>query len=639
MRRKISFVLILLLAACSSGDADPPNESALPTLMRPAEVTAVVEAPSPTNAGMTGVLEHWVAAESTLRADGQDRWRFTGLAGDQIRIRAIGGTLMLELTLHGADGDPLQSGEAIEATLPTDGIYEVLVEATQGNGRYEIGLSYTDRANPAAGGATPVPEVVGVPTPATRCVEESNFIGRLESDSTVGGTVEGADHYYVYEGTPDTYIQVEMSRVSGMLDPRLRLYAPDCTALATDDDSGDAQNAVLRNIRLPQDGLYIVEVSGGGLDGGYALSLLVSQTVAQLPVTLEAVNTATPAPTYNVPQRLPAIPGNRLENHVPVSATMDPASVDIYPFYATMGEVVTVSVSPALGVNFVPQLEIVDPDGSVIATADGSTAADASGTVLITPIRATLEGVYQIFVTGEGNSSGAYTISYGTGSTVREVARGEAAFDIENTGNIDRRGNRDVWTVELRAGDIINASVAPALASSLDPILELVPLDQPATVLAVDDNSGGDRGALLREVRIQESGVYLLRVKAAQAASLGTYNLLWRYINVAPTFTPAPARSPLVTIQDDVPDGEYQFYPFYGQAGQRIQVQVTGSGDFDPVAALIGPGGETLVNVDDYEGDLNPFFIYELPAEGTYNIRVNGYIEGGGYELTAFVLY
>jgi hypothetical protein len=219
------------------------------------------------------------------------------------------------------------------------------------------------------------------------------------------------------------------------------------------------------------------------------------------------------------------------------------------------------------------------------------------------------------------------------------VLQGEAIFDEPNTAGIAKRGLRDVWTVELKAGDIITATVNPATASQLDPILEIVSAENPDILIGIDDNSGGGRSPLIRRAEITQSGIYLLRVKAAQATTIGDYSLIWRYINVAPTPTPPPASARLLTLDDVVPDNEYRFYPFQGREGQRIQAEILGMEGFDPVAALIGPDNTILIEADDTNGDLNPRFLYELPADGVYNIRVNGYLAGGAFTLIVEELF
>lgn len=653
-RRITSFFLlftILIISACGGGDTTTP---ALPTLIStplprmtatriveasPAEVTAEVASSTP-QTSIAGILEHWIPATGTLTENTSDRWRFTGLAGDQIRVRVLARTFDVTLSLLDESGAVLLTDEEIEATLTADGVYTVTVTALEGAGDYEIGLSYTDRPNPLDVDATPLPEVVGVPTPPPDYADIGDFISSLDPEITVGGTLdpEADSHVYTFEGSGSNYVTLEMRRVSGMIDPVLTLYDPEGVTIAIDDDSGGEQSAMLRNIRLPQDGIYTVEANGSGLGGGYSLLLLTGLEPGRIPVTVEAVRTSTPLPTFTVPTPAPAVTGNRLEDHTLVTSTLDANGVSFYPMYLPAGQPVTIGASPAENSTLQPEIEVISPEGVIVANAR-STTSNAGGDALIMSYVPPLEGTYQIIMRGENNSSGAYTLSYGLGDSRFDVLRAEASFDVPNTAIIEQRGMRHVWTVRLRAGDVITANVNPGPSSILDPVVDIVPVDEPSLVIATDDNGGGGRSALLRDVAIPRTGLYLLRVWAAGTASLGDYTLIWRYVNVAPTITPPPARSPVLEIQDTVPPTEYRFYPFYGLEGQRVRVRVVGQNGFDPVGALVGPDGTVLTEVDDTDGDLNPNFTYELATEGTYNVRVNGYIDGGAYEVIVEVLY
>jgi hypothetical protein len=547
------------------------------------------------------------------------------------------------VTLQTEIGQILDNGISASATLPEDGVYLAVVSPEVGSagGGYQIGLGYTNQPNPNDIVPTPLPEVVGVPTPVPIYSDLGAFITKLTNGETVGGTMDSGspDHIYTFDGEAGVYIQLEMSRVYGGVNPRLTLYDPDGIPIAMDEDSAGIDNALLRNIVLPEDGVYTVQASGDEGGGGYSIRLLTYVRPAAITPTVEFAPTETPIPTYSAPTAAPAIAGNRLEDNIPVSSFIgQPGAVGIYPIYAAEGEILTIGVSPSEGSPLRPQIDVVDPEGVIVANAQSS-SSNAGGDALIASMRAELEGTYNVFVTGEANTVGQYVISYGSGSTRLDVLQGEAIFDEPNTAGIAKRGLRDVWTVELKAGDIITATVNPATASQLDPILEIVSAENPDILIGIDDNSGGGRSPLIRRAEITQSGIYLLRVKAAQATTIGDYSLIWRYINVAPTPTPPPATARLLTLDDVVPDNEYRFYPFQGREGQRIQAEILGMEGFDPVAALIGPDNTILIEADDTNGDLNPRFLYELPADGVYNIRVNGYLAGGAFTLIVEELF
>ena len=94
---------------------------------------------------------------------------------------------------------------------------------------------------------------------------------------------------------------------------------------------------------------------------------------------------------------------------------------------------------------------------------------------------------------------------------------------------------------------------------------------------------------------------------------------------------PTPAPLIILSATDPLPARTYLYYPFQGEAGVRVRVVVEAQGGgLDPVAALLGPAGETIAEGDDSDGTLNPVFEALLPADGTYTVRVNAYGESAG---------
>jgi hypothetical protein len=86
--------------------------------------------------------------------------------------------------------------------------------------------------------------------------------------------------------------------------------------------------------------------------------------------------------------------------------------------------------------------------------------------------------------------------------------------------------------------------------------------------------------------------------------------------------------------------GEYRFYSFQGRLGQRVRVQVRafpGSG-LDAVAVLIDPQGREIAQGDDSPNSLDVDFVALLPADGSYQVRVNGYLSAGLYEVRVALL-
>ena len=620
---KRTLLLILLLTACSSASPvlELPTVAVLPTLVPTATETPIRD------------LLFWESASGVLNTPEQeDHWRFRAEAGDGITLRALGPvTLTLERDGTGIAGP----GESLAVTLTTAGDYLVRVRLAEGNsGRYDIGLGYSDRPNPASFTATPPPQTVGVPTPTPPLTGLGTFIDSLGTGSSRAGTLTATDslHVYTFEGRAGEYTSIAMSPISGEIDPILTLYSPDGLPLAVDDNTGGNRAALLRNLLLRENGTYTIQAGGGS--GTYQIALTSGSQPLPVTPTLIAQPTVGAYRAAAAFTPSPAPFNSRLSDHVPVLGSIDrPGYVQRYFFSAVPGEFVTLTARPLT--NFRPVIDVISPAGELLRSATLDT--DAGETfILLLPV--TESDLYTLMITAEDNATGDFVLAYGIGATREEIIRGQAAADTPYESAIARRAVREVWKVPLYEGDVITATVSP-LTNTLDPVLELSGPD--GTVIALDDNGGGYPNPLLREVRIPATGMYDLRVYAANADSVGPYRLVWRYVSVAPTFTPDPARYLVMTVSDSISSDQYQFYPFQGQAGQQLRIQVIAEpgSSLDPVAALLGPDGQEIAAGDDSETDLNPRFMVNIPADGTYTVRVNGYLSTGPFTLLVEALY
>lgn len=628
MRMYFLLGLIFILASCSG----TPEPGPIPTLM---ELGAL---PSPSATAAPGrALIVGEPVSGTLALPGEvQAWQFEGRQGERVTMDATAAGLTLALTLQTPDGTVLTREIGSELILPMNGVYQVFVRSEAGVGDYTLLVAEVEPA-PSGPTTTPLPQVVGVPTPTPPYASLGAFISRLSPGSVVDGAFDQPEilHVYLFDGLVGQYVNLEMIRVSGTVDPALTLYSPSGEPIAFDDNSGGSRAARLRNIRLFEDGLYSVQSGNGGFPGSYRLSFFsASAPFAITPNAPEIVPTATLVPEILTPTLATAVSGNRLEDHVPVLGEISrEGDFDRFPVFAAAEEVITIGAAPLVPGALRLRLEVYGPAGDLVASA--SSGSSPNGDAVIAPLRIESTGAYVIFVTAENPGGvGRFIISYGRGSTRENVMKGELVPNQPNTSTIDRRGLRDVWSIYLNAGDIISAAVTPN-DNVFDPILEVVRAAD-GTLLGIDDNGGGNRTALLSDVRIAESGLYHLRVRAAQAASTGGYALVWRYVNLAPSATPPFGTVRLLSVDDTAPDNQYRFYPFQGRAGQRVEIRVvTQPGtNFDPVAALLGPDGQVVAEGDDSDNSLNPRFVVDLPVDGTYLVRVNGYLRGGPFELT-----
>jgi hypothetical protein len=492
----------------------------------------------------------------------------------------------------------------------------------------------------------PVTAIVGIPTP-TPIGAFGEVINELIDGQVQGGLLEAGslEQVFTFSGAQGQIVNIRLARLSGSADPFLRLISPDGIVLAVDDNSGGDDSALLRNVPLPEDGEYMVQVSGKGMTGGYNITLNYD-SIAVTPVFV------TPTPRVAIvevltPTLATAVSGrNVLEDHVPLIGSISRAGdFDSYSLSAAAGQHITVGVSPLNDSTLQPHLEIVGPDGDVIASADASTSA-AEGDALIANFPIRITAVYRVHITGLQESIGDYQVSFGFGVSREDVMRGRTLTDEIYNGNIPKRGLREVWSLFLNAGDVIAASATPD-NSTFDPILEFAlasdetPDDTTDNIIDSDDNSGGNGAALISQVIAPQTGLYHLRISAAGTVSVGTYTLVWRYINAAPTPTPMPGVVPLFTIEDFMPLNVYLFYPFQGQSGQQVQIYVRAlpGSPLDPVAALLDESGEVIASADDSDGTLNPRLMFTIPSNGTYTVRVNGYLSHGEFELTVERLF
>jgi hypothetical protein len=608
------------ISACAS-----PDSSALPTrIILPTDPIAISASPIPTSIPITGTLYFWEAQNGVL-VDTDHVWRFSAFKGDNIALRVVGDDVSLTLTRD--DGAILADGVDIAYTIPTTGFYRVVVS---GSGAYQIGLAYADADNPNAPTRIPITQVVGIPTPNPMLEELGIFISTIIPNTPIQQAIRPSERQrFTFIGFADTYIQLEAVPDKPENTPRITLFAPDGEAIATDGGSGINGVARLRNIRLGEEGEYTVQIIGTG-DGFYTLLLNATQRLIPVIATQSVSPTSTPFPPYIPVQPQLLMAGERLQDHIPIRATFArPDGVYIYPLYADAGTIITVGASPETqGVRL--RLEMIDPDGNIAtqATVNGSVS---NGDTVIPAYPIVTSGVHQIFVTSENGVLGDYLLSYGVGATRIDRFMGELGRDQTVSNTIDKRGTRDVWVIALQRGDTITLSATPS-DFIFDPILELVQADNPNNMLVIDDNSGGNRAAFVRSVFISQDGLYLIRIYAKDAASLGGYNLVWRYLDRAATPTPPAPSTPLMTLRDTIAMDEYHFYPFQGYAGQKIDVEVIGqTAGFDPVVALIAPNGDTLIEADDTNNSLNPSFRFIIPADGVYRLRVNGYLSQGEF--------
>lgn len=628
-------LLSVLITACSTVSDDAlPTRAQLPSGMNTLTAQQITVAPRSDTESLR-LLDYWVTETSLLSPSKErDVWQFVGGRGDIITLRVIGYNILPSMVLQDPDGTVLMEGTNFQAQLETDGVFTVEVNLYQaGDGSYDIGLGYADRPNPNNYTPTPRPQLVGVPTPTPPYNDIGTYVGNLKENIPTGSILsEGVnEHVYTFEGSAGEFVNISMERVSGDVDPFLTLFTPDVDVVAIDDNSGSSRNAELRNIKLLDDGLYSVQATG--TDDTYGTySLILSRGGVPLPTEESLVANPTATQISLIPTLGPALNGNRLQNNAPVLGSLEEGDFAQFSIYAVEGELFTLGIKPVGETPLRAQIEMYGPEGDLV-TLTNTTESNSNGQTVVPAFTAPITGAYIILLSGEDGTGGDYVISYGSGYTNETIVRGSPPPNTRAEGNLQHSGVLDEWHIQLQTGDVINIAVSNA-AGAYDPYVELRTWD--GQLVTGDDNSGGGTAALIQSAEIYETNTYRIQIRDATTQQhTGQYTLIWRYINVAPTATPIPEFSTLMSLDDEIEVDTYQFYVFRGLARQkvRIRVQPKPGEVLDPVAVLLDPSGNEIAQADDSNGTLNPIIELTLPEDGSYTVRVNGYLTGGRFDL------
>ncbi|MBX3066047.1 MAG: hypothetical protein KF726_23915 [Anaerolineae bacterium] len=207
---------------------------------------------------------------------------------------------------------------------------------------------------------------------------------RLEFGRTVLGNINQIaqrDRYILF-GRAGTVVSVGMFPLAqSQLVPRFEVYAPNGEVAVS---SISAAGAVISGYELPVTGAYIIFARAGGGGRGGAYTMTAAQGIA-----VREVRQAEITANASVSGELLRL-GDR----------------DVYTIEVTAGADFAAEVVPIQS-GLIPVLEIVDPNGNLLARAAGQLG---NRRVLLTP-QITQSGTYQVRVSGfQGQTVGAYLL-------------------------------------------------------------------------------------------------------------------------------------------------------------------------------------------------------------------------------------
>lgn len=508
--------------------------------------------------------------------------------------------------------------------------------------------------------ATASPTLTNTPTPfptntPTQTLTPTPFHATLGTlISTLDDAAHGAfisefeRHVYAFTGDAGEIITLYMSADNSPVDPILTLYAPDGSPIATDDNAGeffafDARGlipraAVLREIRLPFTGEYLVQALGGVRDTRAAYTLNLRRGIE----TAQPISTPYPPPII-APDPVTQSNG-RITSHAPIQSTIERAGqVNRFFIAAEAGSVLTIRVTPLGDFTLRPLVEVYDTEGGLVYQASLSNSRfPNTGVIVASPVFVSAAGSYAVFITGEGDTTGAYQLSYGVGTTAEEIYRADISPNAPATDALNIPAVRHVWTLNLNAGDIINAVIEPDDPASTGYNFSLSLVAPDGVLIAHDSDTGEGDVAALQEIAAPLTGTYQLRVADDQLGTPGGYRVRWAYVEAAPTATSTPDEIVILAADDAIAEGQVLYYPFQATAGDRIRITVTALDAVDPVASVIDADGTLIAESDDSMGidgvlTPNPLMYLLIPTDGTYQVRVRA-LGIGGYIDTRVTL-
>jgi hypothetical protein len=305
------------------------------------------------------------------------------------------------------------------------------------------------------------------------------------------------------------------------------------------------------------------------------------------------------------------------------------AEVDMHTFQANAHDTIAVAVGDLSGTGFFPQIQVLAPDNSVLATSSGQTGA---GIDLVNVVQT---GTYTIAVTGAGNTTGNYAVSLFRAPATPLVDADSLPLNSGQrvTGNIDL-GDLDVYTFTASTHESVALAVGDLTGTAFFPQIQLF-----APNGALVDSSSGQTGAGIDVANLPQTGTYYAVVRHAGDNFLGPYGLTMFH---APATQTVDADSGPITsgqrVTGSVDLGDIDVYTFNASFGESIAValgDLTGSAFF-PQLQIFGPNGLLLGSDAGQSGA--SVDLLNAPQTGTYSavVRHAGDNFLGPYGLTMF---
>lgn len=422
---------------------------------------------------------------------------------------------------------------------------------------------------------------------------------------------------YRFEGRAGQAVTITLT--SDDFDAYLILRDADGAEIAVDDDSAGGTNARIQDFTLPVDGIYTI-VAGSYTNTGVGAFLLALEAGASQPIPATPTATFTPSspeasppPELTPPTATPTA-GDVIEPGAAVEGRLTEGQPGAaYTFEGAAGDVVTITLTSD---DFDPFLRLRDASGAELATDDDS---GGSLNAQIAFFRLPASGVYTILVESYDGRVGAYSLRLSP-TTIRRIEYTQTVSD-----RLEGEGQTAGYTFRGQAGDVVTIRLTSA---DFDSYLTLSRADTGDKLIS-DDDSAGQRNALIGPYTLPDTGDYLILVRSYDNTGRGAYTLqLNRAVLTSISYGER--------IQTDIGGSNPAlYYVFEASAGDRVSITVSSGGSVDTSLTLTDPMGFQVSFDDDGGPGFDPEILNQpLVADGAYTILVQTVIPDGAGRVT-----
>lgn len=387
----------------------------------------------------------------------------------------------------------------------TDALIEL--ECLPAAGRYFIiATRFGQEHGTTAGDFSLLVEHIGSsPTADSTLAYGDQVLGRITAQAPLA--------FYFLRAQRGDVITISMQRTSGNLDPYLDLATPDGIVLVSDDDGMAASgtlDAAITNYTVLRSGTYLIVATRFGREAGATEGTFVL-SVAQTPAEMLGLE---PDSAYLIDY------GGTLTGTI-----SDEVPARYYRFEAERGDVVAVTMQRQDS-SLDPFVRVLDA-GLIPLAEDDNSGGDRGARIaaLTLPQR----GTYYIAASRsgeqEGRSEGAFVLRLSGRPGLTNGQALEIIYGTTVSGLISDQTPEEEYVFVGQVGDVVRITME-RVDGDLDSLVTLY--DSARKQIAFDDDSGGEKDALLDRFELPADGMYLLiasRFDRAKGTTNGSYLL------------------------------------------------------------------------------------------------------------------